>query len=106
MSVDLHRTYGISSPDLRFCFHFKILKGMSPPDDFVSTNVEITSRIYLGVIGWKEKDLTIMYLLLIFSMLGWFLYFLTILLLGSGSFKEPDESDHLSNPRHDVMDLK
>ena len=79
---------------------------MSPPDDFVSTNVEITSRIYLGVIGWKEKDLTVMYLLLIFSMLGWFLYLLTILLLGSGSFKESDESGHLTNRRYDIMDWK
>ena len=28
---------------------------MSPPDDFVSTNVEITSRTYLGVTGWKKN---------------------------------------------------
>ena len=76
---------------------------MSPSYDSVSTNVEIASMTYLGVTGWKEKELTVMYLLLIFSMLGWFLYLLTILLLGSGSFKEPDESGHLSNPRR-VMD--
>ena len=81
---------------------FKILKEMSPPDDFVSTNVKITSKTYLGVICWKEQDLTVMYLLLIFSM--WFLYLLAILFLGPGSFKESDESGHLSNPRHDVMD--
>ena len=72
---------------------------MSPSYDSVSTNVEIASMTYLGVTGWKEKELTVMYLLLIFSMLGWFFYLLTILLLGSGSFKEPDESGHLSNPR-------
>ena len=76
---------------------------MSPPDDSVSFNVEIASLTYLGVTGWKEEELTVMHLLLIFSVLGWFLYLLTILLLGSGSFKEPDESGHLSNPRH-VMD--
>ena len=36
---------------------------MSPPDDFVSYNVEITSRTSLGVTGGKEKGLTVMYLL-------------------------------------------
>ena len=41
-----------------------------------------------------------------FLYVGVVFVFLTILLLGSGSFKEPDESGHLSNPRHDVMDLK
>ena len=62
-------------------FPFKILKGMSPLDDFVSTNVEITSRVPLGVTVRKEKVLTVMYLLLIFFMLGWFLYSLIILLM-------------------------
>ena len=42
----------------------------------------------LGVTGRKEKGLTVMYLLLIFFMLGWFLYLL----------------DHLTNPRDDAMD--
>ena len=60
-------------------FPFKILKGMSQLDDFVSTNVEITSRVPLGVTVRKEKVLTVMYLLLIFFMLGWFLYSLIIL---------------------------
>ena len=78
---------------------------MAPRDDFVSTS-ESTLRTCLGVTGWKEKSLTVMYLLLIFSMLGWFLYLLTILLIGPGSLKESDESGHLSNPRHDIMDSK
>ena len=52
---------------------------MSQLDDFVSTNVEITSRVPLGVTVRKEKVLTVMYLLLIFFMLGWFLYSLIIL---------------------------
>ena len=76
---------------------------MSAPDDFVSTNVEITSRISLGVTSRKEKGLTIIYLLLIFFILGWFLYLLTILLIGSGTFKDSDGLGHLNNPR-DVMD--
>ena len=29
--------------------------GMSPPDDFVSTNVEITSKTYLGKTGRKKN---------------------------------------------------
>ena len=53
---------------------------MSPPDNCVSTNVEITPRTFWGVTGWKEKGLTVMQLFLIFFMLGWFLYLLTILL--------------------------
>ena len=76
---------------------------MSAPDDFVSTNVEITSRISLGVTSRKEKGLTVMYLLLIFFILGWFLYLLTILLIGSGTFKDSDGFGHLNNPK-DVMD--
>ena len=78
---------------------------MSSADDFVSANAEIVSTTCLGVTGWKEKALTVMYLLLIFSPLGWFLYLLTILLIGSCSLKESDESGHLSNP-NDVMDWK
>ena len=74
---------------------------MSPPDDFISSNVEITSRKSLAVTGRKEKILSVMYLLLIFLMLGWLLYLLTILLIGSGSF---NDSGHLNNPRDDVMD--
>ena len=74
---------------------------MSPSDDFVYTNVEITSRTSLGVTGRKEK---VIYLLLIFFTLEGFLYLLTICLIGSGSFKESDESGHLNNPKDDVMD--
>ena len=85
-------------------FPFKIIKGMSPPDDFVSSNVEITSGTSLEVTGRKEKDLTVMYLLLIFFILGLFLYVLTILLIGSGSFNDSDELGHLNNLRDDVMD--
>ena len=54
---------------------------MSPLDDFVSTNVEITSMVPLRVTVRKEKVLTVMYLLLIFFILGWFLYSLIILLM-------------------------
>ena len=43
---------------------------MSPPDDFVPSNVEVTSRTSLAVTGRKEKGLTVMYLLLIFFMLA------------------------------------
>ena len=79
---------------------------MSPSDDFVSTNVLITSTTSLGVTGRKEKGLTGMYLLLMFFILEWHLYLLKILLIGSGSFKDSDESDHLNNSRYDVTDLK
>ena len=65
-------------------FPFKIIKGMSPPDGFASTNVEITSRTSLGVTGRKEKVLTIMNLLLIFFILMWFSYLLKIRLFWSG----------------------
>ena len=47
--MHLHRNCG------NVLFHFKILKGISPPDVSVSVNVEITSRISLGVTDWKEK---------------------------------------------------
>ena len=76
---------------------------MSPPDDFVSSNVEITSRTSLAVTGRKEKILSVIHLLLIFLMLGWLLYLLTILLIGSGSF---NDSGHLNNPRDDGIDWK
>ena len=79
---------------------------MSPPDDFVSSNVEMISRTSLTVTGRKEKGLSVMYLLLIFFMLGWLLYLLKILLIGSGSFIDSDESDHLNTVRDDVMDWK
>ena len=98
MFIHLHRTCG------NILFPFKNLKGISPPEDFVLTNVEKISRTSLRVTGRKEKDLTVTYLLLIFLMLGWLLYLLTILLIGPGSFKELDESDHLNNPRDDAMD--
>ena len=68
---------------------------MSPSDDFVSNNVEIISRTSLRATGRKEKSLTVMYLLLIFFILEWFLYLLTILLIGSGSFKDSDESSQI-----------
>ena len=96
--IHLHSTCG------NILFPLKILKGMSPPDDFVSSNVEITSRTTLVVTGRKEKVLIVMYLPLIFFMLGWFLCLLTILLIRSGSFNDSDESGHLNNPRNDVMD--
>ena len=54
---------------------------MSPPDDFISSNVEIPSITILEVTGWNEIELIVMYLLLIFVILGWFLYLLTILLI-------------------------
>ena len=56
------------------------------------------------VTGRNEKGLTVMYLTLIFFMLGWLLYLLTILLTGSVSFNDSDESGQLNNPRDDVMD--
>ena len=77
---------------------------MSSQDDFVSSHVEITSSTYLRVTGRNKKGLIVIYLLLVFFMLGWFLYLLTILLIGSGSFNNFDESGHLNNPRDDVMD--
>ena len=79
---------------------------MCQPDDFVASNVKITSRISLGVTVWKEKVFTVIHLLLTFFILGWFLYLLTILLIGSDSFKDSDESDHLNNLRDYVMDWK
>ena len=51
---------------------FKTLKGMFPKDYFVSSNVEIISSTSLGVTGRKEKGLIVMYLPLIFFILGWF----------------------------------
>ena len=77
---------------------------MCQPDDFVASNVKITSRISLGVTVWKEKVFTVIHLLLTFFILEWFLYLLTILLIGSDSFKDSDESDHLNNLRDYVMD--
>ena len=58
--IHLHGTCG------NILFPFKILKEMSLPDDFVSSNVEITLKDIFGS-NWLEKnDLTVMYLLLIF----------------------------------------
>ena len=98
--IHLGRTCG----NIFFCF--KNLEGMTTPDDFVSANVEISLRTSLVVTGQKEKALNVMYLFLTFFMLGWFLYLLTILLIGSCWFKESDESGHLKNPGEDVMDRK
>ena len=80
-----------------------MLKGMSPPDDFVLSNIEITSRKSLRVTGRNEKVLIVMYLLLIFFTTGVVLCLLTILLIGSGSFNDSDESGHLNNPRNNAM---
>ena len=80
---------------------------MSPPDGVVSANVEITSSTSLGITGRKEKGLAVMYLLLILFLLGGEgggLHLLTILLIGSGSFKESNKSGHLTNPKDDVVD--
>ena len=44
----------------------------------LSSNVEITSKSF-GVTGWNEKGLTIIHLSLIFFILGWFLYLVSIL---------------------------
>ena len=62
--IQLRRTYR------NIFLSFKMLKGMSPPDDFVLSNVEITSRTYLKVTGRNEKVLIVMYLLLIFFTTG------------------------------------
>ena len=99
--IHLHRTCG------SIFFPFKILREMSPPEDFTSSNVEITSRTSLGVTSQtKKKGLNVMYLLLIFFIVGWFLYLLIIFLIGSGLFKDSDEWGHFYNPRDDVMDWK
>ena len=45
----LHSTCG------KILFAFKILKGMSPPDDFVSSNVKLTLRTSLRVTVGKKK---------------------------------------------------
>ena len=58
---------------------------MSLPDDFIPSNVEIASTTTLGVTGWNEIELIVMYLLLIFVILRGFLYLLTILLIRSVS---------------------
>ena len=50
---------------------------MSPPNDFVSSNVEIISRASLAVTGRKEKVLNVMYLLVIFFILGLVFVFIT-----------------------------
>ena len=47
--IHLHSTSG------SILFPFEILKAISPPDDFVSFHVEITSRTSLVVTGQKEK---------------------------------------------------
>ena len=48
----------------------KIRKGMSTPNDFLSSNAKITSNTFLGVTGRNEKGLIVMYLPLIFFILG------------------------------------
>ena len=49
---------------------FKYRRGMSSQDDFVSSHVEITSSTYLRVTGRNKKGLIVIYLLLVFFMLG------------------------------------
>ena len=72
---------------------------MLTPDAFVPSNAEITLITSLGVTGRNEKELTVMYLSLILFILGWFLYLLTTLLTGCGSFNDSDESGPLKNSR-------
>ena len=43
---------------------------MSTPNDFLSSNAKITSNTFLGVTGRNEKGLIVMYLPLIFFILG------------------------------------
>ena len=74
---------------------------MSPPDDFVSSDVEITSSTSLETTDWNEKELIVMYLPFIFFTLVWFLYLLTILLIRSASLNDSEES---GDPRDNVMD--
>ena len=74
---------------------------MSPPDDFVSSDVEITSSTSLETADWNEKELIVMYLPFIFFTLVWFLYLLTILLIRSASLNDSEES---GDPRDNVMD--
>ena len=78
---------------------------MSPPEDFTSSNVEITSRTSLGVTSQtKKKRFKCNVFALDFLYSGGFLYLLIIFLIGSGLFKDSDESGHFYNPRDDVMD--
>ena len=77
---------------------------MSPPDDFVSSDVEITSSTSLETTDWNEKELIVMYLPFIFFTLVWFLYLLTILLIRSASLNDSEESGHSNDPRDNVMD--
>ena len=74
---------------------------MSPPDDFVSSDVEITSSTSLETTDWNEKELIVMYLPFIFFTLVWFLYLLAILLIRSASLNDSEES---GDPRDNVMD--
>ena len=74
---------------------------MSPPDDFVSSDVEITSSTSLETTDWNEKELIVMYLPFIFFTLVWFLYLLTILLIRSASLNDSEQS---GDPRDNVMD--
>ena len=74
---------------------------MSHPDDFVSSDVEITSSTSLETTDWNEKELIVMYLPFIFFTLVWFLYLLTILLIRSASLNDSEES---GDPRDNVMD--
>ena len=53
-----------------------------------------------------KKGLTVMNLLLIFFILRWHLYLLTMLLIGCGSSDDLNESTYFNNPRDDVDGLK
>ena len=77
---------------------------MSPPDDFVSSDVEITSSTSLETTDWNEKELIVMYLPFIFFTLVWFLYLLTILLIRSASLASLNDSEESGDPRDNVMD--
>ena len=72
--INLYRNCG------NILLSFKIFQEISPPDDIVSSNVEITSSISLEVTGQNEKGFIVMHPSLIFFILGWFLYLSTILL--------------------------
>ena len=89
--IGLHRTCGNILSSL------KILKGTSTPDDFLSSNVKITSSTSLGVTVRNEKGIIV--ITLDFHYTGVVLFLLTTLLIGSGSFNDSDESDHLIIPR-------
>ena len=83
---------------------FEILKGLSPPDVFSSSNAEIISSTFLGVTGRHEKGLIEMYLPLILFYTRVVFELINNTLIGSDSFNDLHESDHLNNLRNDIMD--